>query len=226
MSWLRFWPAVSWSLSQTGMLPLHLDQQNALLRLMRHRPAVLSCRPERPASHFLFMKSWSMIFWRCRLTGRPFWWPLAAALSAIWSGLPQPACCAALISSRFRPAFWPRLTAQVGGKTGINTPAGKNLVGAFHQPRLVLADIGLLASLPEREIKAGYAEVVKYGLLGDADFFDWLEKHGRDVLSGNPEAQAEAVRRSCQAKAEIVAADEREAGQRAFESGPYLCPRF
>ena len=80
----------------------------------------------------------------------------------------------------------------------------------------MLADIGLLASLPEREIKAGYAEVVKYGLLGDADFFDWLEKHGRDVLSGNPEAQAEAVRRSCQAKAEIVAADEREAGQRAL----------
>ena len=113
-------------------------------------------------------------------------------------------------------AFGPRVDSSVGGKTGINTPAGKNLVGAFHQPRLVLADIGLLASLPEREIKAGYAEVVKYGLLGDADFFDWLEKHGRDVLSGNPEAQAEAVRRSCQAKAEIVAADEREAGQRAL----------
>ena len=119
MSWLRFWPAVSWSLSQTGMLRrCILSQQNALLRLMRHRPAVLSCRPERPASHFLFMKSWSMIFWRCRLTGRPFWWPLAAALSAIWSGLPQPACCAALISSRFRPAFWPRLTAQSGAKQG------------------------------------------------------------------------------------------------------------
>ena len=109
-----------------------------------------------------------------------------------------------------------QVDSSVGGKTGINTPAGKNLVGAFHQPRLVLADIGLLASLPEREIKAGYAEVVKYGLLGDADFFDWLERHGRDVLSGNPEAQAEAVRRSCQAKAEIVAADEREAGQRAL----------
>lgn len=109
-----------------------------------------------------------------------------------------------------------QVDSSVGGKTGINTPAGKNLVGAFHQPRLVLADIGLLASLPEREIKAGYAEVVKYGLLGDADFFDWLEKHGRDILSGIPEAQAEAVRRSCQAKAEIVAADEREAGQRAL----------
>ena len=109
-----------------------------------------------------------------------------------------------------------QVDSSVGGKTGINTPAGKNLVGAFHQPRLVLADIAMLASLPERELKAGYAEVVKYGLLGDAAFFDWLEVHGRDVISGDPEAQAEAVRRSCQAKADIVAADEREAGQRAL----------
>ena len=109
-----------------------------------------------------------------------------------------------------------QVDSSVGGKTGINTPAGKNLVGAFHQPRLVLADIGILASLPEREVKAGYAEVVKYGLLGDAAFFEWLEQHGRDVITGDPDAQAEAVRRSCQAKADIVAADEREAGKRAL----------
>ena len=109
-----------------------------------------------------------------------------------------------------------QVDSSVGGKTGINTPAGKNLVGAFHQPRLVLADIGILASLPEREVKAGYAEVVKYGLLGDAAFFEWLEQHGRDVITGQPDAQAEAIRRSCQAKADIVAADEREAGKRAL----------
>ena len=109
-----------------------------------------------------------------------------------------------------------QVDSSVGGKTGINTPAGKNLVGAFHQPRLVLADIGILASLPEREVKAGYAEVVKYGLLGDAAFFEWLEQHGRDVITGQPDAQAEAVRRSCQAKADIVAADERETGKRAL----------
>ena len=109
-----------------------------------------------------------------------------------------------------------QVDSSVGGKTGINTPAGKNLVGAFHQPRLVLADIGILASRPEREVKAGYAEVVKYGLLGDAAFFEWLEQHGRDVITGQPDAQAEAVRRSCQAKADIVAADEREAGKRAL----------
>ena len=112
------------------------------------------------------------------------------------------------------------LLAQVdssfGGKTGINTSAGKNLVGAFYQPRLVLADIDMLSSLPLRELKAGYAEVVKYGLLGDAEFFDWLEVNGAELLAGNPDKLAEAVRISCQAKADIVRADEKESGQRAL----------
>ena len=109
-----------------------------------------------------------------------------------------------------------QVDSSLGGKTGINTTAGKNLVGAFHQPRLVLADIGMLTSLPQRELKAGYAEIVKYSLLGDAAFFDWLEVNGRDVINGDFEAQAEAVLRSCQAKANIVAADEYETGQRAL----------
>ena len=109
-----------------------------------------------------------------------------------------------------------QVDSSVGGKTGINTAVGKNLIGAFHQPRLVLADISVLASLPPRELKAGYAEVLKYGLLGDATFFEWLEINGHDVISGDADAQAEAVRRSCQAKADIVAADEYEAGQRAL----------
>ena len=109
-----------------------------------------------------------------------------------------------------------QVDSSVGGKTGINTAAGKNLVGAFHQPRLVLADISMLASLPARELKAGYAEVVKYGLLGDAAFFEWLEANGRGVISGDFNVQAEAVRRCCQTKADIVAADEYESGQRAL----------
>ncbi len=109
-----------------------------------------------------------------------------------------------------------QVDSSVGGKTGINTAAGKNLVGAFHQPRLVLADISMLASLPARELKAGYAEVVKYGLLGDAAFFEWLEVNGRGVISGDTDVQAEVVRRSCQIKADIVAADEYEAGRRAL----------
>lgn len=109
-----------------------------------------------------------------------------------------------------------QVDSSVGGKTGINTNAGKNLVGAFHQPRLVLIDTDFLTTLPERELKAGYAEIVKYGLLGDPEFYDWLEKHGHAVIGGDPVAQAEAIRRSCQAKADIVAADEKESGKRAL----------
>ena len=109
-----------------------------------------------------------------------------------------------------------QVDSSVGGKTGINASAGKNLIGAFHQPRLVLADIGLLDSLSVREMRAGYAEVVKYGLLGDRDFFEWLEANGPKVLARDPAALAYAVQTSCQAKADIVAADETEAGKRAL----------
>jgi 3-dehydroquinate synthase len=109
-----------------------------------------------------------------------------------------------------------QVDSSVGGKTGINTPQGKNLVGAFHQPRLVLADIDTLGSLQPRERRAGYAEVVKYGLIGDADFFAWLEANGKDVIDGDAEACRHAVLTSCRAKAAIVAEDEREEGPRAL----------
>ena len=109
-----------------------------------------------------------------------------------------------------------QVDSSVGGKTGINTPHGKNLVGAFHQPRLVLADIALLETLPKRELLAGYAEVVKYGLLGDAAFFEWLEVNGPALVAGDRAARIEAVRRSVTAKAGIVARDERETGERAL----------
>jgi 3-dehydroquinate synthase len=109
-----------------------------------------------------------------------------------------------------------QVDSSVGGKTGINTPHGKNLVGAFHQPRLVLADIDMLDTLPDRQMRAGYAEVLKYGLLGDAAFFDWLEQNGHQLLAGDRTALIYAVVASCRAKAAIVAADERESGQRAL----------
>ncbi len=109
-----------------------------------------------------------------------------------------------------------QVDSSVGGKTAINTAAGKNLVGAFYQPVLVLADTALLDTLPEREFRAGYAEVVKYGLLGDRPFFDWLEAGAwREVFAGGP-AREEAVRISCAAKAAIVARDETEQGDRAL----------
>jgi 3-dehydroquinate synthase len=109
-----------------------------------------------------------------------------------------------------------QVDSSVGGKTAIDTPRGKNLVGAFHQPRLVLADLDVLSTLPDREMRAGYAEVVKYGLLGDFGFFEWLETHSAAVLAREPAALARAVIRSVEMKAEIVAEDEKEQGRRAL----------
>jgi 3-dehydroquinate synthase len=109
-----------------------------------------------------------------------------------------------------------QVDSSVGGKTAIDTPRGKNLVGAFHQPRLVLADLAILDSLPDREMICGYAEVLKYGLLGDPVLFDWLEANAARVLAREPDAVHRAVRRSIEMKAEIVAEDEREAGRRAL----------
>jgi 3-dehydroquinate synthase len=110
--------------------------------------------------------------------------------------------------------------SSVGGKTAIDSAHGKNLIGAFHQPILVLADTALLDTLPEREFRAGYAELVKYGLLGDADFFAWLEKNWREVFAGGnssgSSAREHAIAESCRAKAAIVARDERETGDRAL----------
>ncbi|MEO1151230.1 MAG: 3-dehydroquinate synthase [Pseudomonadota bacterium] len=108
-----------------------------------------------------------------------------------------------------------QVDSAVGGKTAINVPEGKNLVGAFYQPEAVISDIDLLTSLPDRERRAGYAEIVKYGLLGDASFFTRLEDKGLSVLANEPGATIDAVKTSCAMKAAIVAEDEREEGRRA-----------
>ncbi len=112
-----------------------------------------------------------------------------------------------------------QVDSSVGGKTAIDSALGKNLIGAFHQPILVLADTALLDTLPDREFRAGYAEVAKYGLLGDAGFFAWLEANWRDIFSGDASgssAREHAVAMCCGAKAAIVARDERETGDRAL----------
>jgi 3-dehydroquinate synthase len=109
-----------------------------------------------------------------------------------------------------------QVDSSVGGKTGINTAQGKNLVGSFHQPSLVLADLGVLETLPPRDFLSGYGEVVKYGLLGDARFFDWLEAQGPALRAGDQAARLYAVTRSVEMKAEIVARDETEEGDRAL----------
>jgi len=109
-----------------------------------------------------------------------------------------------------------QVDSSVGGKTGIDMPQGKNLVGAFHQPLMVLADTGTLDTLPRRQLLAGYAEVVKYGLINDRIFFEWCESHAAALIDGDATARRHAVEMSCRAKADVVAADEREAGQRAL----------
>ncbi len=109
-----------------------------------------------------------------------------------------------------------QVDSSVGGKTGINSRLGKNLIGAFYQPKAVIADLDVLASLPKRELLAGYAEIAKYGLINDAGFFEWLEQNGQAVCQLQDEALARAIEISVEAKARIVQADEREAGQRAL----------
>ncbi len=109
-----------------------------------------------------------------------------------------------------------QVDSSVGGKTAINHPMGKNMIGAFYQPKLVLADISTLDTLPDRELKAGLAEVIKYGLIRDPEFFDWLEANLDKLLARDQSALVYAVRRSCANKADVVAADERESGERAL----------
>ncbi len=109
-----------------------------------------------------------------------------------------------------------QVDSSVGGKTGINHPLGKNMIGAFYQPRVVLADSATLDTLPERELRAGIAEIIKYGLIRDPIFFEWLEQNMTQLLARDPGVLNEAIRRSCTNKAEVVAADERESGVRAL----------
>jgi 3-dehydroquinate synthase len=109
-----------------------------------------------------------------------------------------------------------QVDSSVGGKTAINHPLGKNMIGAFHQPKRVLIDIDTLSTLPQRQFSSGLAEVIKYGLIGDRSFFEWLEAHMEEVIARNPIAISEIIARSCQSKADLVVADETEKGERAL----------
>jgi len=109
-----------------------------------------------------------------------------------------------------------QVDSSVGGKTGVNHPLGKNMIGAFHQPRCVVADTASLDTLDDRQLSAGIAEIIKYGLLGDAEFFDWLEANMDKLMGRDNDALVYAIERSCQDKADVVAADEKESGKRAL----------
>ncbi|MFA7555391.1 MAG: 3-dehydroquinate synthase [Spongiibacteraceae bacterium] len=109
-----------------------------------------------------------------------------------------------------------QVDSSVGGKTGVNHPLGKNMIGAFHQPQCVIADTDTLSTLPQRELSAGVAEVIKYGLICDSEFYVWLQQHVESLLTGDQLVLAEAIYRSCENKARVVASDERESGLRAI----------
>ncbi len=109
-----------------------------------------------------------------------------------------------------------QVDSSVGGKTGVNHPQGKNMIGAFHQPQAVIADVATLCTLPDRELSAGLAEVIKYGLIGDPEFFDWIDSNLDALLARDQAALTEAIRRSCENKAAVVAEDELESGSRAL----------
>jgi len=193
------WPALAASLDGAG-ISHHLyrvpsgEGSKSFARLESLLSAILDTRPERSSTLLAF--GGGVVG---DLTG--------FAASILLRGVPFIQIPTTLLS---------QVDSSVGGKTGINMAQGKNLVGSFHQPRLVLADIDLLSTLPRRELASGYAEVVKYGLIDDPDFFAWLEKNGPALLAGDAEARAYAVRHSCQAKARTVAGDERESGRRAL----------
>ena len=132
------------------------------------------------------------------------------------AGLAAAICLRGLPFVQIPTTLLAQVDSSVGGKTGINHPLGKNLIGAFWQPRAVLIDVECLRTLPARDLKAGLAEVIKYGAIRDAAFFDWLERNARQLVERDPVALEHAIHTSCRIKADIVAADERETGERAL----------
>ena len=194
--------------------PLYLQQVQALLGDLRHETVVL---PD--GERYKTVETWSTIF-TTLLRGR---FDRNTSLIALGGGVVGDICGFAAAAYQRGVHFLQipttllaQVDSSVGGKTGVNHPLGKNMIGAFHQPRCVLADTETLNTLPDRELSAGLAEVIKYGLIRDATFFHWLEAHMGALLARDPEALSHAIETSCRNKAEVVAADEREAGQRAL----------
>jgi shikimate kinase/3-dehydroquinate synthase len=195
--------------------PLYLDRLAASLDRAGLRSMSIVCPPGEGAKSYAEFARVADALIEARIERRDVVIALGGGVVGDLAGF-----CAATLRRGVRLVQIPttllaQVDSSVGGKTGINSRHGKNLVGAFHQPSLVLADTTCLNSLSERDFRAGFAEVVKYGLIGDRGFFEFLESHWRDVFGGGP-ARAEAIAVSCAAKARVVAADETEQGERAL----------
>jgi shikimate kinase / 3-dehydroquinate synthase len=212
----RIAPGVNCAIvSDARVAPLYLDRLTASLDQAGLRSTSIVCPPgERAKSYVEFARVADALI-EARIERRDIVIALGGGVIGDLAGF-----CAATVRRGLRLVQIPttllaQVDSSVGGKTGINSPHGKNLVGAFHQPSLVLADTMCLDSLSERDFRAGFAEVVKYGLIGDRGFFEFLELNWRDVFAGGP-ARTEAITISCAAKARVVAADETEQGERAL----------
>jgi shikimate kinase/3-dehydroquinate synthase len=212
----RIAPGVNCAIvTDARVAPLYLDRVTASLDQAALRSTSIVCQPgERAKSYVEFARVADALI-EARIERRDIVIALGGGVIGDLAGF-----CAATVRRGLRLVQIPttllaQVDSSVGGKTGINSPHGKNLVGAFHQPSLVLADTTCLDSLSERDFRAGFAEVVKYGLIGDRGFFEFLESNWRDVFAGGP-ARTEAITISCAAKARFVAADETEQGERAL----------
>jgi shikimate kinase / 3-dehydroquinate synthase len=212
----RIAPGVNCAIvTDARVAPLYLDRLTATLDQAGLRSTSIICPPgERAKSYVEFARVADALI-EARIERRDIVIALGGGVIGDLAGF-----CAATVRRGLRLVQIPttllaQVDSSVGGKTGINSPHGKNLVGAFHQPSLVLADTTCLDSLSERDFRAGFAEVVKYGLIGDRGFFEFLESNWRDVFAGGP-ARTEAITISCAAKARFVAADETEQGERAL----------
>ena len=200
--------------SNETVAPLYLEQARAALGGLRHEVVIL---PD--GERYKSVETWNGIF-ETLLRGR---FDRHTSLIALGGGVVGDICGFAAASYQRGVHFLQvpttllaQVDSSVGGKTGINHPLGKNMIGAFHQPRCVLADTDTLRTLADKELSAGIAEVIKYGLIRDLPFFQWLEAHMDDLLRREPSAVTHAIQVSCRNKAEVVAADERESGERAL----------
>jgi shikimate kinase/3-dehydroquinate synthase len=201
--------------TDANVAALHLERLRASLDRAGLKPSVIVCPPGEAAKSYTEFARVSDALLAARVERRDLVVALGGGVVGDLAGF-----CAACLRRGVRVVQIPttllaQVDSSVGGKTAINSPLGKNLIGAFHQPSLVLADVGVLDTLSAREFRAGYAETVKYGLIADRGFFDWLEANRREVFSGGP-ARLEAVAACCAAKARVVVADETEQGERAL----------
>ena len=205
-----------WIVTEARVAALHLPGLAAGLDAAGIAHAALTLPPGEATKGFAHLEAVADWLLGCRVERRDILVALGGGVIGDLAGFAAAIHLRGIRFVQIPTSLLAQVDSSVGGKTGINTARGKNLVGAFHQPSLVLADIDVLATLPPRDVRAGYGEVAKYGLLGDAGFFEWLEAHGPALAAGTPDLLQEAVRRSVAMKAAIVTRDETEQGDRAL----------